>query len=245
MEEEEEVDDEELRADRTVQITKKEVSELLSELFEEDFSSSDEEASNVKTAVREEQPCKDILQTAMSDIIVELEPTSPNASKSISKPTGIVQPLVLSNEPSQEMAFTISFPTLDCPPVEIIPQHCPSVTLFHDPLSEPTTAVLSPEAKLLLSEQMRKHVQLLTQMHFITAQQTALASVTDECRVMLHELVPLTQRVEIANLTEALELVTCWDIVAPKIPPEQLRRFQVSVVQCGYVSFDSSCNFSN
>ncbi len=221
-----------MRADRTVQITKKEVSELLSELFEEDFSSSDEETSQMNTA-RVQPPSEDILQTAMSDIMhVQLEPNSPGSSKTSGKPTGVVQPLVPTHESHQDAAFTISFPTLDYAPIEMIPQPYPYTTSFQDSSVE-SVVMLSPEAQSLLAEQMRKHVQLLTQMHLITAQQSSLASVTEECRFMLQELVPLTQRVEIANLHEALDLVTHWEAVVIKTPPEELRRFQRDVVTCG------------
>lgn len=233
LEEEEEVDAEELRADRTVQITKKEVSELLSELFEADFSSSDEETTKTnKTSTepaRVKQPADDILQTAISDIIVQLETNSPLTSKTPGKPTGVVQPLVPIHEPVQDLPFTISFPTLDCAPIEIF-SHA-------DPMTRPTEVfspvTLSPEATLLLNEQMRKHVQLLTQMHLITAQQSGLETVTEECRFMLHDLVPLKQQVEITNLDEALNLVNYWESVVTKVSPDEQRKFQRTVITCG------------
>lgn len=232
LEEEEEVDDEELRADRTVQITKKEVSELLSELFEEDLTSSDDEASQSA-----KKSSEDILQNAMSDIIVQLDPSSPEGSKAAPKPTGIVQPLVPSPENvPNSVAYTISFPTIDCAPIEIYPSVPPSSTCSNENAVEPYVVELTPEARMLLSEQMRKHVQLLTQMHLITAQQSSLASVTEECRSMLHELLPLNRVVEIANVEEAVELVAYWDQVVVKHSPEELQRFQRTVVDCGYVS---------
>lgn len=233
MEEEEEVDAEELRADRTVQITKKEVSELLSELFEADFSSSDEENTKRSTEpVRVREPADDILQTAMSDIMVQLETNSPSTSKTPAKPTGIVQPLVPIpiREPVQDFPFTVSFPTLDCAPIEMFPQIDP----VNGPTEVSSTLILSPEATLLLNEQMRKHVQLLTQMHLITAQQSGLESITEECRFMLQDLVSLKQRVDIANLDEALDLVNYWESVVTKVPPEELTKFQRTVITCGY-----------
>uniref|UniRef100_A0A0P4XQK3 GON-4 protein n=1 Tax=Daphnia magna TaxID=35525 RepID=A0A0P4XQK3_9CRUS len=232
LEEEEEVDAEELRADRTVQITKKEVSELLSELFEADFSSSDEENTKRSTEpVRVREPADDILQTAMSDIMVQLETNSPSTSKTPAKPTGIVQPLVPIpiREPVQDFPFTVSFPTLDCAPIEMFPQIDP----VNGPTEVSSTLILSPEATLLLNEQMRKHVQLLTQMHLITAQQSGLESITEECRFMLQDLVSLKQRVDIANLDEALDLVNYWESVVTKVPPEELTKFQRTVITCG------------
>ncbi len=56
----------------------------------------------------------------------------------------------------------------------------------------------SPDETILLNEQLRKHVQLLTIMHLITAQQSGLEEVTGKCKLMLQELVPLKQRVDIA-----------------------------------------------
>jgi hypothetical protein len=70
-----EVDAEESGADLTVQLTKKDVVELL---FEEDFSSSDEETPKPSNDIpRVQQPTENILQTAISEIIVQLEPSSP------------------------------------------------------------------------------------------------------------------------------------------------------------------------
>jgi hypothetical protein len=96
-----------------------------------------------------------------------------------------------------------------------------------------TMIALTPEATLLFAEQMRKHVQLLTQMHLITAQQSALAFATEECRTMIQDLLPLKQRMEIANLDEALELVTYWETIVTKTPPEKLMKFERTVVTSG------------
>lgn len=222
-----------MRADRTVQITKKEVSELLSELFEEDFSSSDEEPTQFKTnATPSQQQNEDILQTAMSDLIAPLESNTSGISKVPGKPTGIVQPLPATHEPLHNVAFTVSFPTMECPTIEVFTQPLPTSSDSQDVYSQPTIE-LSYETKLLLSEQMRKHVQLLTQMHLITAQQSTLAPVTEECRLMLQDLLAVTNKIEIANLEEALDLVSRWEEVATKTPADELRRFQRTVVTSG------------
>ena len=204
---------------------------MLSELFEEDFSSSDEETTKPSSHLpRVQQPTDDILQTVISDIIVQMEPSSPGTSKTSGKPTGIVQPLVSIHEP-QDMPFTISFPTMDLPPIEVQPNHISSSNEVSSLQS--LAVVFSPEATLLLSEQLRKHVQLLTQMHLITANQSGLENVTEECRFMLQELVPLKQRVDIANLDEAIDLVNHWETVVTKIPLEVLVKFQRTIVNCG------------
>lgn len=211
------MDDEELRADRTVQITKKEVSELLSELFEADLvSSSDDEAPP--------PPAPEV-------------PPVPTAAATPSKPTGIVQPLTPTPSPPQEgVAFTVSFPTLlNCPAMEFVaPTAEPAIQGVY-PDSPPATSsglmVLPLEAQLLFEEQMRKHVQLLTQMHLITAQQEELTSVAQECRAMLGELLPLAQRGwDISNVEEAVQLTDHWASTVEKIPAERLKGFQREVV---------------
>ena len=225
LEEEEEVDAEELRADRTVQITKKEVSELLSELFEDELSSSDEELPLA--------PTEDI-QSALRDIAVQLEPTDTAGirSKSPNKPTGIVQPLPATPLVVREnMAITVSFPTLStCSPIEVVVQlpeqeQDLDVSSTISPLS-----VMSVEARCLLEEQLRKHVQLLTQTHLISAQQVELTSVTQECHGMLTDLIPISRNVEIANLEEAINLINYWDTVVEKIPVSDIQTYQQKVV---------------
>lgn len=238
LEEEEEVDAEELRADRTVQITKKEVSELLSELFEEASSSDDETHTRPPPppAPTSRPPSTtDILQTAMTDIM-----TPPDASmRTPIKPTGVVQPMAMPTPSPESVVLTVMFPTLDHTPITVYaqqPAYQPDASV-----SPEKSVVLSPEAKLLLEEQMRKHVQLLTQMHLITAQQVELAAVAQECRSMLNELVPLTRSVDIANLEEAVNLVAYWDQVAARVPSEDTKRFQRKTVTSGYVRLDLIC----
>ncbi|EFX80347.1 hypothetical protein DAPPUDRAFT_304075 [Daphnia pulex] len=145
----------------------------------------------------------ELLLQAMTDIvdIIELEPTLPRSNLILSK----MPPLVPISQ------------NVDCP-----------IAIAEDDflLESPTNVILSPETKLLLSEQMRKHVQLLTQMHLFTAQQSALTSVTEECRSMLQDLIPFKQRMGIANLDEALDLVTHWENVVSKSESEEFCRYQ-------------------
>jgi hypothetical protein len=63
-------------------------------------------------------------------------------------------------------------------------------------------------------------------MHLFTAQQSALTSVTEECQKMLQDLIPFKQRMGIANLDEALDLVTHWENVVSKSEPEEFCRYQ-------------------
>lgn len=140
-----------------------------------------------------------------------------------------MQPLLFEEAP-QELPITVTFPTLDCAPIEIYPQSQPFSTFLDDSVPESSTIVLSSEATLLLCEQMRKHVQLLTQTHLLTAQHSALSSVTDECRHMLQDLFPLTQKFEVANLQEAYDLVTCWETLVPRTPFEDFHKYQIPIV---------------
>lgn len=167
----------------------------------------------------------------MSVIKVLLEPNSIGVSNI---PTESIEdvPLLVPIDESFQKA---SFPT-DYDSIEMFLQPCPSTTPIEDYyLQSSTQIVLSPEAQIMLSEQMRKHVQLLTQMHLITAQQSDLKLVTESCHCMLQNLVPLKQRLEIVNLDEALDLITHWEAIVTKASPEELRKYQRPVVNCGYV----------
>jgi hypothetical protein len=167
----------------------------------------------------------------MSDITVLLEPNYPEANEIPNKVRiEDLPPLVPIYESFQEA----SFPT-DYAPVEIFFQPYPANIPIEDNfLQSSAEVVLSPEAQIMFSEQMRKHVQLLTQMYLITAQQSDLKSVTEGCHSMLQDLVPLKQRMEIANLDEALDLVKRWETVVTKASSEELRKYQRKVVHCGY-----------
>lgn len=133
----------------------------------------------------------------------------------------------------QEMPFTVNLIRENALSIDMFPKPCPTLMPTMEDY-DTRIAALAPEAILLFSEQMRKHVQLLTQMHLITAQQSTLASVTEECRSMLQDLLPLKQNMEIANLDEALNLVTYWETNVTKTSPETLFKFERTVVTSGY-----------
>ena len=226
LEEEEEVDAEEMRADRTVQITKKEVSELLSELFEQDFSSSEDELTRDRPlttpVMRNIEPITDVVQTTQNDIVL----------RTPAKPTGVVQPL-LPTPPPEIVPYTISFPTLNFSPIQIMPQQpieAVPTSVYSD--SSPPV-VFSTEMRLLLEEQMRKHVQLLTQTHLIAVQQVELSSVAQGCRSMLNELVSIGRSLDIANVDEAVHLVNYWDSVAVRFSAQDVEKYQRKIVSVG------------
>jgi hypothetical protein len=153
-------------------------------------------------ADQEQQSSNEILLKAMTDIvdIIKLEPTLPESNMILCEMPALI-PIQKYNE--------------------MISQHFP-IKIEDDLLGSSTKVVLPPETKLLLSEQMRKHVQLLTQMHLIIAQQSPLSPMRDECRSMLLDLVPFKQRMDIANLDEALDLIAHWEIVISRTEPEEL-----------------------
>jgi hypothetical protein len=133
----------------------------------------------------------------------------------------------------QEMPFTANLIRENALSIDMFPKPCPTLMPTMEDY-DTRIAALAPDAILLFSEQMRKHVQLLTQMHLITAQQSTLVSVTEECRSMLQDLLPLKQNMEIANLDEALDLVTYWETNVTKTSPETLFKFERTVVTSGY-----------
>ena len=229
LEDEEEFDAEELRADRTVQITKKEVSELLSEFFEEDFSCADNEIGMRDLL----SPAEDILQSAF-DVIDDLPlPVSPGYQK-CSKPTGIVLPTPVTQSNS-DLTVTLSFPISNYSPVEL--KGSANTLSFAQEIAFSSDVFLPRESNLLLQEQMRKHVQLLTQMHLITAQQPELSTVTEECRNMLLELTTSASTVDIANLHEAIDLTGHWETITTAMPIDNYRKYQRNVVSEGYASY--------
>ena len=81
---------------------------------------------------------------------------------------------------------------------------------------------LSLNMQQIFEEQMRKHVQLLTQTHLIAVQQVGLSSQVRRCRSMLNELLAISQSFDIANIQEAVQLVNYWESVAVKIPQDEI-----------------------
>ncbi len=200
-----EVNGEELCTDHNAQ---SHIFEDFSEFLSENFSSYNEETSQPS-----QQPTEDIFQTAMGETV--LEPSS----------------LVVNSEAN--MPFTAwSFPLMGLPQIEMLQDPFSSYSEVSS-LQSLITVQISADATLQLNEQLRKHVQLLTQMHLITAQQAGLENATETCRLMLQELVPLKQRVDIANLDEAIDLVNYWETVVTKEKPEELKKYQRTVVGDG------------
>jgi hypothetical protein len=168
----------------------------------------------------------------MSGIMVLLEPNSPGVTKIPNEIAEYDPPLVSIVESLQDVSFPTEY-VLD----EIFSQPCAALNSIEgNSLQSSNQGTLSSESQIILSEQMRKHVQLLTQMHLITAQQSDLQSVTKDCLSMLHDLVPLKQQMEIANLDEAIDLITRWETVVTKATSDKLRKYQRPVVnyKCVY-----------
>ncbi|XP_017285076.1 GON-4-like protein isoform X2 [Kryptolebias marmoratus] len=195
-----EPDLEDYRDDKAVRITKKEVNELMEELFEtlkEDLAGQEvddegheeeeepqEETQTVQTHTFEEQ------HTGPADDEAEDEP--------ITELRTVRQQLALIRKRRQTNA---SYGT-----------HCP----------EPYMLKLNAPQKQRLEQQLQQHVQLLTQIHLLTSPVPKLHSEAETTRQFLFELDVLAQRGEligsagrpafrsafrVSNLQEALELL--------------------------------------
>jgi hypothetical protein len=140
----------------------------------EQFNSGNSEVSFQNGSLENQKTSK---RKRANQADVQTQTQTPEICKTLGTPTGIVQPLVVNHE-AQDMPSTISFPTMDLPQIEMF--HNPCSSLSEVSSLQSSTVELSPEATLLLNEQLRKYVQLLTQMHLITAQQPGLESVTEE-----------------------------------------------------------------
>ncbi|XP_023819788.1 GON-4-like protein isoform X2 [Oryzias latipes] len=156
LDEPDEPDLEDYRTDRAVQITKKEVNELLEELFdalrEEDATAEDEEAPseilpkfNIPQALRFEAPLASMLTERRQTVRRQYE--------------ALQQRRVLQDTTNHPDNSTTQRDTT--PPILVLPGLC-------------STLRLTPVQKLQLQQQMQQHVQLLTQVHLLSRRVSAL-----------------------------------------------------------------------
>ncbi|KAE8589189.1 hypothetical protein XENTR_v10022908 [Xenopus tropicalis] len=176
LEDLDEPDTEDLRNDRAVRITKKEVSELMEELFETfqdemGFSHVEEEGPdedsnqealpnfNTPQAIRFEEPLANLLNEQHRTVKAQLE--SLRLRKSLMKPQcqGADESTPAPEEPKAP------------PPAKAAP------VMF-----------LDETQRRRLQQQMQQHVQLLTQMHLLTCQNHQLSQQADLSRMFLVEL---------------------------------------------------------
>lgn len=175
-EEEEESDDrEELRVDRAVKVSKKELNMLVAELFEcTDMMSSDDEDPRT---LQQENPL--LLE---EDQPVQEEDPVPAMSRVV----------VVRDRSAQE---------------------------------EDVRVTMSSEQRLLLDQQMRKHVQLTTQHFLQTYAHPQLSSCASECKGILVSLKCLSgananSAFNAANLPAAFDLIETWERRLSSSSPE-------------------------
>ncbi|KAM4690044.1 GON-4-like protein [Rhinophrynus dorsalis] len=233
LEDLDEPDTEDLRNDRAVRITKKEVNELMEELFEtfqdemgfshmEDERPEDEDSNpgaphnfNTPQAIRFEEPLVNLLNEQHRTVRAQLE--FMRMRKSIIKP-----PLQLSEETKQDQHKS---------PPKVAP-----------------ILYLDGAQKMRLQQQMQQHVQLLTQVHLLTCRNPRLGLEADTARMFLVELSSfaessaLTHRphnpdfqsmFQPCNLREALQLLPIFHSNVPEdeVSPKSKKQ-NVSDVTC-------------
>ncbi|XP_023712156.1 GON-4-like protein isoform X2 [Cryptotermes secundus] len=187
LEDEEETDDrEELRADRAVKVSKKELNELVAALFEyTDMMSSDDEDP----------------RTHQQETLLIFQEDQPGQKED---PAPVIPKLVVvSDNSAQEENVTVVMPS---------EQRLGRV-------------MMSSEQRLLLDQQMRKHVQLTTQHFLQTYAHPQLSSCASECKGILVSLKFLgganaNSAFNAANLPAALNLIETWERRLSSSSPE-------------------------
>ncbi|KAJ8287950.1 hypothetical protein COCON_G00006090 [Conger conger] len=184
-----EPDLEDYRNDRAVRITKKEVNELMEELFEtfqdelgvqeqdEEGQEEEERAEkispqapkfNVPQAIRFEEPLANMLTECRRAVKVQLEALQQRRALMESQARGAAQ-----NAPG--------------PQVLLVPPPC--------------ALILTPPQKLQLQQQIQQHIQLLTQVHMLSSPVEALQSEASTSRHFLSELQSFAERGEETRAT--------------------------------------------
>lgn len=185
-EEAEKVDKEELRMDRAVKVSRKELNALMAELFEyTDMMSSDDEEN------AEELSSSQLINTLSASLFSD-----------------IMDEKQKEPEPVSEIRTEV----------------------VSEPVSEPKNVELTYGQRLLLSQQMRQHVQLLTQHFLLTYKHPTLGHLAPKCKSNLITLKYLATN-EISafyafNLTAALEAMEEWEtILAHPLRGKNILRF--------------------
>nr|XP_020477096.1 GON-4-like protein isoform X2 [Monopterus albus] len=171
-----EPDLEDYRDDKAVRITKKEVNELMEELFEtlkedltgqevddEGHEEEEEEPHTVQTPTPEQQH-----NTGLCDGEAEDEPYT--ELRTVKQQLALIRKRCI---------------------------HCNIHCNTHTPCPEPYTLNLNRQQKIRLQQQVQQHVQLLTQVHLLTSPVARLHSEAETTRQFLFELDVLAQRAEL------------------------------------------------
>ncbi|XP_041429800.1 GON-4-like protein isoform X2 [Xenopus laevis] len=229
LEDLDEPDTEDLRNDRAVRITKKEVSELMEELFETfqdemGFSHVDDEGPdedsnqeappsfNTPQAIRFEEPLANLLNEQHRTVKAQLEYLRLRKSLMKPQPQGTEESTPAPEEPKAP------------PPAKAAP------VMF-----------LDVSQRQRLQQQMQQHVQLLTQMNLLTCHNQQLSQPAELSHMFLMELSSFAERstmhrrmtnpqfqstFQTWNLNQALQLLHDFHQQVPEEggPPEPLKK---------------------
>ncbi|CAN9503565.1 unnamed protein product [Ophioblennius macclurei] len=170
-----EPDQEDYRDDKAVRITKKEVNELMEELFEtlkEDLAGQevDDEGHEEEEELQEETPS---VQAPSVEHVAPLPPPDDG-------PTAALHTV------KQQLQF-----------IRRRQAHAPNAAAVTTHHTEPHTLRLSARQKRQLQRQLQQHVQLLTQIHLLTSPVVKLQGEAETTRQFLLELDVLARQAEL------------------------------------------------
>ncbi|XP_044028246.1 GON-4-like protein [Siniperca chuatsi] len=177
-----EPDQEDYRDDKAVRITKKEVNELMEELFEtlkEDLAGQEVEDEGHE---EEEEPQEET-HAVQTHTPAEQHNTGPGDDEAADGPITELRTV------KQQLALIKKRQQLG------LPTHTLCNTHTHSP--EPYTLKLDGQQRSRLQQQLQQHVQLLTQIHLLSSPVAKLHSEAETTRQFLFELDLLAQRGEL------------------------------------------------
>uniref|UniRef100_A0A8C5N129 GON-4-like protein n=1 Tax=Leptobrachium leishanense TaxID=445787 RepID=A0A8C5N129_9ANUR len=190
LEDMDEPDTEDLRNDRAVRITKKEVSELMEELFETfqdelGYSNIEEEELEDEDSNLDVPTCKSYAEEQEDD------DSQIEAVNNFNTPQAIrfEEPLAnIINEQHRSVKAQLQFMRMKRSVLKSSAQD-EEFKASHAPLAKSATVfALDAEQRIRLQQQMQQHVQLLSQVHLLTFRNPRLSSEADTTRMFLVEL---------------------------------------------------------
>ncbi|XP_018333346.1 uncharacterized protein LOC108742578 [Agrilus planipennis] len=187
------VDREDLRADRGVKVTKKELNELISELFEYAESFSTSQLENVSVNFENEPQYKVLDETLGATKSPDRQKGIEIIKKTTNLNTVEEKPQVQINDTSHEINIS----------------NCETQILM-------TAQYMDYGQLLLLQQQMRQHVQMLTQNFLLTYQHPEFCEMAVDFKEKLLNLKYLSKshpnsNFNAANLEAAIELISDWE----------------------------------
>ncbi|KAI5618229.1 GON-4-like protein, partial [Silurus asotus] len=175
-----EPDLEDYRNDRAVRITKKEVNELMEELFEtfqEDMGVNEDEDANEEDEEREKVSSQSAAKFNVPQAIRFEEPLAHMLTMCRHTVREQLDALQQQQEPQSRSHQSVPGPTMI-----LIPPPC--------------TLMVMPDQKRQLRQQVQQHVQLLTQMNMLSSSVAALQSQATTTKLFLMELKSFAERAE-------------------------------------------------